>query len=128
MFRRIIKALHRIFGNFKKTPEDSYIPKVAPSADEAILPIDPEEFTIYPYELKQMMDTNREFVLLDVREEWEFQIVHFDGAVSIPLGELPRRYGELSPLMRLSSTATRVCEVLMQHTYYSNSDLSLFLV
>ena len=97
MFRRIIEAFHKIFGNFKKTPEDSYIPKVAPSADEAILPIDPEEFTIYPYELKQMMDTNREFVLLDVREEWEFQTVHFDGAVLIPLGELPRRYGDLSP-------------------------------
>ncbi len=97
MFRRIIEAFQRIFGNFKETQEDSYIPKVAPSADEAILPIDPEEFTIYPYELKQMMDTNREFVLLDVREEWEFQIVHFDGAVLIPLGELPRRYGDLSP-------------------------------
>ena len=97
MFRRIIEALHRLLGHFRNTPEDAYIPKVAPSADEAILPIDPEEYTIYPHELKHKMDMGRDFILLDVRDEWEFQVVHLDGAVSIPLGELPRRFGELSP-------------------------------
>ena len=97
MFRRIIEALHRLLGHFRNTSEDAYIPKVAPSADEAILPIDPEEYTIYPHELKHKMDMGRDFILLDVREEWEFQVVHLDGAVSIPLGELPRRFGELSP-------------------------------
>lgn len=97
MFRQIIRTLHKIFGNVRNINKDTYIPKVAPSAEEAILPIDPDEFTIYPYELKQMMDAERELVLLDVREVWEFQLVHLDGAISIPLGELPKRYGELSP-------------------------------
>ena len=97
MFKHIKIAFENIWYRFRKNPKDTYIPKAAPSAEEAILPIDPEEYTIYPCELKQMMDIGREFILLDVRDEWEFQVVHLDGAVSIPLGELPRRFGELSP-------------------------------
>ncbi len=33
--------------------------------------------------------------LLDVREEWEFQRGHVPGALHIPIGQLPRRFGEL---------------------------------
>ena len=77
---------------------DRMIPRAAPSVEEAILPFDPEEYTVFPNELKQMIDADRDFVLLDVREEWEYQLVHIEGAVSIPLGELPRRSRELSPV------------------------------
>lgn len=97
MFGRIKKVLNKILDKFQFKSEETYIPKVAPSAEEAILPIDPDEYTIYPYELKQMLDSGKEVILLDVREVWEFQTVHIDNAVSIPLGELPRRFGELSP-------------------------------
>lgn len=97
MFSCIIKTLHRIRDKVQHKFKETYIPKVAPSAEEAILPIDPEEYTINPYELKYMVDSGREFVLLDVREVWEFQTVHLDHAISIPLGELPKRFGELSP-------------------------------
>ena len=97
MLKSIKQIFEKISYRFRKNSDDTYIPKAAPSAEEAILPIDPEEYTIYPYELKHKMDLDREFILLDVREEWEFQVVHLDGAVSIPLGELPRRFGELSP-------------------------------
>jgi len=34
-------------------------------------------------------------LLLDVREPWEFDIAHLDGAVLVPLGELPARLAEL---------------------------------
>lgn len=41
-------------------------------------------------------DTAREAPLLvDVREPWEFAYCRIDGAVSIPLSELPRRQSEL---------------------------------
>ena len=80
------------------THTSTFIPKAAPSVEEAIFPYDPEEDTIHPNELKYMIDSGRDFVLLDVREAWEYQLVHIEGAVSIPLGELPKRFGELSPI------------------------------
>lgn len=33
--------------------------------------------------------------LLDVREQWEFDIVHLPGSVLIPLSQLPQRLGGL---------------------------------
>ena len=97
MLKYVKRAFEHIWNRFRKNSDVTYIPKAAPSAEEAILPIDPEEYTIYPYELKHKMDLGRDFILLDVRDDWEFQVVHLDGAVSIPLGELPKRFGELSP-------------------------------
>ena len=34
-------------------------------------------------------------LVVDVREEWEWEIGHLDGALHIPLGELPARLGEV---------------------------------
>ena len=98
MFRRIKEILYKLCDSLRITSHNGSLPKAAPSVEEAILPYTPEEFTIHPNELKYMIDSGRNFVLLDVREDWEFQLVHIDGAVSIPLGELPKRYGELSPI------------------------------
>lgn len=97
MFRRIKYLIQKIW-DASRTSSDNFLPRVAPSVEEAILPFDPEEYAISPNELKQMMDAGREFVLLDVRDEWEYKLVHIKGAVSIPLGELPKRFGELSPV------------------------------
>jgi adenylyltransferase/sulfurtransferase len=36
-------------------------------------------------------------LLLDVREPWEWELVHIDGSVLVPLGELPGRLRELDP-------------------------------
>lgn len=33
--------------------------------------------------------------LLDVREPWEFELVHVAGALHIPMGEIPARLAEL---------------------------------
>lgn len=35
--------------------------------------------------------------LLDVREPWEYALCRIEGSTHIPLGELPRRVGELDP-------------------------------
>jgi adenylyltransferase/sulfurtransferase len=45
-------------------------------------------------ELKGRLDAGEDFVLLDVREPYEFQIAQIGGRL-IPLNELPQRLGEL---------------------------------
>ena len=72
------------------------LPKAAPSVAEAILPLDADTYTITPNQLKGMIDENKRFILLDVREQWEYEIVHIEGATLIPLGELPRRFREIT--------------------------------
>ena len=54
-----------------------------------------EGFEISVHDLKAMMDEERDFTLLDVRNPTEWQIGHIDGARLIPLHELPDRLGEL---------------------------------
>jgi rhodanese-related sulfurtransferase len=41
-----------------------------------------------------------DLVVLDVREPYEWEAGHIEGAVHIPLGELPVRVGELDPSVR----------------------------
>lgn len=36
-------------------------------------------------------------VLLDVREPWEFELCHLDGAQHMPMHLVPVRFGELNP-------------------------------
>jgi molybdopterin/thiamine biosynthesis adenylyltransferase/rhodanese-related sulfurtransferase len=51
--------------------------------------------TINPIELKKMFDRKEDFVLIDVREPFEYDICRIDRAQLIPLGELPARLSEL---------------------------------
>ncbi len=53
----------------------------------------PAEITVE--ELKAKFDRGDDFVLVDVREPHEVQICKIEGAILIPLGEVPRRYAEL---------------------------------
>jgi molybdopterin/thiamine biosynthesis adenylyltransferase/rhodanese-related sulfurtransferase/molybdopterin converting factor small subunit len=48
-----------------------------------------------PKELKAALDRGDKLVIVDVREPQEWQIARIDGAVLIPLGEVPQRYGEI---------------------------------
>jgi adenylyltransferase/sulfurtransferase len=50
---------------------------------------------ITPKELKAALDRGDKLVIVDVREPQEYQIARIDGAVLIPLGEIPQRYGEV---------------------------------
>jgi adenylyltransferase/sulfurtransferase len=52
---------------------------------------------IEPVEVKAKQDRGDKFVLIDVREPHEFQICRIPGSTLIPLGELPKRLGELNP-------------------------------
>jgi adenylyltransferase/sulfurtransferase len=46
-------------------------------------------------EVKQKLDRGDDFVLLDVREPYEYQIAFIPRARLIPLGDLGKRIGEL---------------------------------
>jgi adenylyltransferase/sulfurtransferase len=66
------------------------IPQAA-AAEAAETPIP----TMTVRELKQKLDSKEKFVLLDVREPFEWDICHIDHAKLIPLGQLPSRMSEL---------------------------------
>jgi rhodanese-related sulfurtransferase len=56
------------------------------------------EYEITPEEVKSKLDQAAEFTLLDVREPWEFQTAHIDGAKLLPMGDVPSRaHQELDP-------------------------------
>lgn len=97
MFQYIRKAIKKIRRRYVRNLQRRNLPKAAPSVAEAILPLDSDTYTIAPSHLKEMIDQDKPFVLLDVREKWEHEMVHIEGAILIPFGELPRRFREVTP-------------------------------
>jgi adenylyltransferase/sulfurtransferase len=56
-----------------------------------------DELEISPELVREMMDAGEDFILLDVREDAEWEIAHLEGAIHIPLGTLESRLEELDP-------------------------------
>lgn len=54
---------------------------------------------IRPAELKDWLDDPQRGkpLLLDVREQWEFERCHLDGAKHLPMAGIPGRHGEIDP-------------------------------
>lgn len=48
-------------------------------------------------EAKRIMDTEEEFIIVDVREQYEFDSGHINGAILIPYTEIENRAEELLP-------------------------------
>lgn len=44
---------------------------------------------ISPSETKQRMERGEKFLLLDVREPWEYEVCHIEGAKLIPMRTIP---------------------------------------
>ena len=53
------------------------------------------EFEISPELVHEMVEAGEELILLDVREDWEWEKAHLDGAFHIPLDELADRLEDL---------------------------------
>jgi adenylyltransferase/sulfurtransferase len=53
--------------------------------------------SVGPAELAAELGSGARPLILDVREPWEWDVVHLEGSVHVPLGELPSRLGELDP-------------------------------
>ena len=56
-----------------------------------------QEFEISPEIVSEMIEADEDLVLVDVREDWEWERAHIEGAIHIPLGELADRLAELDP-------------------------------
>jgi sulfur-carrier protein adenylyltransferase/sulfurtransferase len=67
---------------------------IAPLAPDSGIP-SPDEIT--PAALKERLDRGENLVIVDVREPQEYQINRIRGSILMPLGDVPRRYGELDP-------------------------------
>lgn len=57
-----------------------------------------QRMTIEPTTVRQWQLENREFVLLDCREQDEFDFVHLPGCVLLPMSEIGGRLPELNEL------------------------------
>ena len=55
------------------------------------------EFEISPELVNEMVESGEEPILLDIREDWEWEKAHLEGAIHIPLAELGMRTAELDP-------------------------------
>ena len=56
------------------------------------------DYEITPEETQALAERREPFTLLDVRELWEFETSHIEGAKLIPMGEVPSRaHQELDP-------------------------------
>jgi sulfur-carrier protein adenylyltransferase/sulfurtransferase len=67
---------------------------ITPAAPEAAVNNATE---ITSVELKQRIDRGEKLRIVDVREPNEYQINRIPGSELIPLGDVPKRYGELNP-------------------------------
>jgi rhodanese-related sulfurtransferase len=71
-------------------------------------------------EVKAKIDRGDDFVLIDVREPHEYRICNIPGARLIPLGEFPKRVGELDAASdivihcRSGVRSAKACAVLRQ--------------
>ena len=56
------------------------------------------EFEISAGQVKALQKSGDAFLLLDVREPWEFETARIEGAKNIPMGDVPARaHAELDP-------------------------------
>ena len=56
------------------------------------------DYEVSVAEVKSMHDAGQDFVLLDVREPWEYEAAHIAGSKHIPMGDIPARFNqELDP-------------------------------
>jgi adenylyltransferase/sulfurtransferase len=53
-------------------------------------------FAITPKELKSRLDRGERLVLLDVRDQWEYDLAKLQGSVLIPLTTLPQSLAKLN--------------------------------
>lgn len=50
------------------------------------------DYEITPHELKPLLETNSDIVVLDCREPWEFETAQIAGSHHIPMNEIPARF------------------------------------
>lgn len=87
-----------------------------------------EEITVF--QLKEMQEANKEFVLLDVRETFEYEFANLGGEL-VPLDQLPDRLNEIEQykekeiivMCRSGSRSARACEYLSRSGFTNVKNL-----
>ncbi len=65
-----------------------------PASAAAKITINPE-WEVHPLDVHKMKTSGTEIFILDVRQQKEWDIARIDGALLIPLDQLPQRFAEL---------------------------------
>lgn len=63
-----------------------------------------------PAEIKNLLDSPEyDIQLLDVREPWEHQLVHLEGALLVPLGQLQHQAQQLEQALDKTKPVAIIC-------------------
>ena len=76
--------------------------------------------------LKHKLDTNEDFILLDVRENQELEICKIEQALHIPMGVIPARLNEINfdkPIVIMCKSGGRSAQVCQYFTDQGYSNL-----
>lgn len=84
----------------------------------------PDEITVH--ELAEARASDAPHVVLDVREPWELSVARLDPCLEIPMGDIPRRLGEIprdKPVYVLCHGGVRSAQVVefLRHRQFSNA-------
>jgi len=87
-----LKELFQKFLNYGEKSvlpdNDIKLPRAAPSAEDVDFPFNPLDYLISPQELKSQLEQGCDIVLIDVREEWEYNRGHIENAIMLPFEQL----------------------------------------
>jgi len=81
------------------------------------------------HELKTLLAEPNEIVLIDVRENEELENGVLEGAIHIPMGQIPERIDELNPqaktvvICRTGNRSRKVTEYLVSHGFVDASNM-----
>lgn len=79
--------------------------------------------TISVYELKDKLERHDKFILIDVRQESEWQFNRLPDAIHIPLGSLPDAAHKLNPANEIvvychhGVRSAQACQLLLDHGF-----------
>lgn len=80
-------------------------------------------------ELKQMIDSKSNFILLDVRSDNEVLVSKINSSIHIPMHEIPNRLNEIDKdklvivQCKLGQRSAKVCEFLIENNYKNVKNL-----
>jgi rhodanese-related sulfurtransferase len=89
--------LKKLFGAKDEKEEEKAAPPPAPEPTPATEP-EPETIRVNeidPDELMARFDNGDELIVIDMRQEWEYQSGHIPGATHMFIQEIPMRFNEL---------------------------------
>ena len=81
-------------------------------------------------QLNKLLKNGSSLIIIDVREEFELEISKIDGAIHIPMNQVPRRLDELNPdidyvvMCRTGVRSSQICEFLSNQNFRSVANLS----